>query len=818
MEKVKKFLACTLMMSSVMMVGAKGNNPDVKGVVKDLQGEPMPYVNVVLLNPMDSTFIEGAVTDEKGHFIIAGPQSHGLLRISSVGFNTQYLNIKNGQNLDVNITLKEDSQLLSEATVVSQLPKTKLTGNSMITSIQGTVLGQSGTAKEMLAKVPGLTSKNDEIEVLGKGAPLFYINGRKVQNLDELKRLRSEEIQNVEVITNPGAQYDATITSVVRIKTIKIQGDGLGFDLNAGNNQHLLYGYSDPSATVNLRYRHNSIDVFGMANYWSWTSVNDSKIEQNSYFLDKGMLRTIEQQNILRNDWIGKGLDYNIGFNWQIADNHSLGMRIERHDKIPVPMDDETESYMKSYLPGEVDVETDYNKTVQRAKAYAPYSWEGNAYYSGKFGKLGVDLNLDFLTNKNREEVQITDYSGKASSKEADLDVNHIETVSRSANKMYAGKLVFSYPIWKGQLNAGTEMTSVTRHNRYEFNYVQPMGNTAGVQIPTTDTEVQENNAAAFVEYSCQIPKVGSVNAGVRYEHVGFDYTNMYDSKKNLSRYTDDFFPTISWSNQWKNWQLAMSYGFKTKRPNYEDLSESINYLNSYSLQQGNPTLKNEKIQEVSANVRWKFINLFAAYERRDDAIATWSYLYNDEGIILLKRINYDIPLRNLAVFLSASPTWGCYSPNWTVGVQKFFVKQTLADPREADGKRVVRYHTPIGIFDLNNTFRLPKSWQIECNANIMTKGDVMAYRMRTNSVNVSAVVQKCWLKNDALCLRASIGDIFQRGQQAMALDCGYYDAVQSDKSRNHKLNITLRYSFNASQSKYKGTGAGKEAQSRMNQ
>ena len=126
------------------------------------------------------------------------------------------------------------TQQLDEVVVKSRLPKTKLKGNSMVTRIKGSVLAQSGTAKEMLAKVPGITLKGEDLEVLGKGTPLFYINGRKMHDKEELKRLHSEEIASVEVITNPGAQYDATISSVVRIKTIRREGDGFGFDLNTG--------------------------------------------------------------------------------------------------------------------------------------------------------------------------------------------------------------------------------------------------------------------------------------------------------------------------------------------------------------------------------------------------------------------------------------------------------------------------------------------------------------------------------------------------------------------------------------------------------
>ena len=99
---------------------------------------------------------------------------------------------------------------------------------------------------------------------------------------------------------------------------------------------------------------------------------------------------------------------------------------------------------------------------------------------------------------------------------------------------------------------------------------------------------------------------------------------------------------------------------------------------------------------------------------------------------------------------------------------------------------------------------------------NTVAKGDVLNFRILSPSYNISFVVQKCWLKNDALCLRASISDVFQRSVQDMAHDCGFFYTVQKTRSRSHRLDISIRYTFNAQKSKYKGTGAGKAERQRM--
>ncbi len=770
----------------MMCLTADAKTEDVGGRVIDAQGEPLPFVSVALLTA-DSTYIQGATSDVDGYFQIMTTDACCILRFSYIGYRTKYVNVE-GSEIGT-IQMEQDQTMLNEIVVKGQMPKTKLTGNSMITTIQGTILGQSGTAKEMLAKVPGMTLKGEDLEVLGKGTPVFYINGRKMRDKDELKRLRSEEIQSVEVITNPGAEYDATISAVVRIKTVRREGAGFGFDLMAANNQDLAFGFSDPSSTLNLRYRCNNLDLFGMVNYWSWDSPNDLHITQSTFLRANEGIRNILQDSHMRNDWHGEGLNYNLGFNWQINDKHSLGARVERHDQF------------KTYNDMWVDTEnnlTGRDLSHQGGHTHYPYNWQGNAYYNGLVNKLNIDLNVDFLTDKENDDNQIDVYLPETQT---------MQQNSHISSRLWATKLVLSYPVWKGQLQAGTEMSFVKR---------QSCTSITNYPLPSTDVDVKENNVAAFVAYNANLDKFGIVSSGLRYEHVGFDYTDNLDAENNMTRYQDEFFPNITWSKQFGAIQTSLSYTMKTVRPKYSSLNDHIYYLNSYTLSQGDSKLKNATMQEVSINARWKWINLFAAYERRDNTITQVPMAYNNEGIMLMKQANLSDPVRNLAIFLSANPTWGVYSPSWTIGGQKFWNTMTYDDPRSATGKTDVTFTKPIFFFDIYNTFRFKHSWQLEANANIQTKGDVLNFRILSPSYNVSFVIQKCWLKNDALCLRASISDVFQRSVQDMAHDCGFFYTVQKTRSRSHRLDISIRYTFNAQKSKYKGTGAGKAERQRM--
>ncbi|MBP5612422.1 MAG: hypothetical protein J6X20_06865 [Bacteroidales bacterium] len=189
---------------------AKG---DWRGKVVDEKGEPVAYANVAVLSRADSTVLCGTVTEEDGSFNIVTDENDGIMMVAMLGYRTLYLAPVDGSV----ITLVEDTSMLEGAVATAVMPKTQLTGEGLQTNIRGSVLENVGTADDVLARTPGLIKSQNGLEVIGKGSPLVYINGRRVTDASELQRLQSNEIQSVEVISNPGAQSDATVRAVVRI-------------------------------------------------------------------------------------------------------------------------------------------------------------------------------------------------------------------------------------------------------------------------------------------------------------------------------------------------------------------------------------------------------------------------------------------------------------------------------------------------------------------------------------------------------------------------------------------------------------------------
>ena len=273
----KKILRSIVMITAALTaLAAVAMAPDVTGTVLDEKGEPLPFVNVVLLSMPDSTFVQGAMTDDQGHFKIQSLNNGGLLKVSSIGYETQYLNPVDGLIVKMN----EATLMLGEVIVKSQLPKTRVKGEAMRTTIEGTILEKAGTVADALARVPSLEAERDGgVKVLGRGDAEVYINGRKVQDMSELSRLRSDQIQHVDVIQNPGARYAASTKAVVRITLKKAQGDGFSFQDNLTGMYQ--YGHTITN-NLDVNYRTGGLDI--TASFWAGRYGHAKMLQENHMF------------------------------------------------------------------------------------------------------------------------------------------------------------------------------------------------------------------------------------------------------------------------------------------------------------------------------------------------------------------------------------------------------------------------------------------------------------------------------------------------------------------------------------------------------
>ena len=677
-------------------------------------------------------------------------------------------------------------QELQEVVVKGNLPNTRLKGNAMITRIQGTPLSDAGTLGEMLVKVPGMTGTDEAPEVLGKGSPLIYINGRQMRDDSELKRLHSEEIRDVEVINNPGAQYDATVRAVVRIRTVRLQGDGLSLDLTLSDEHDLRYDFDRPQAKVGVNYRKNGVDVFGSVYYYHQDYRQYSTIEDITT-TDKAF----RQYGPYTMTWKHDNLTYMFGVNWQLSDNHSLGVRADLTHR---PKSG-TNQVIYDEDVFENNALIDHLYSHQTSKESKPLGWLTNTYYNGKVGKLGIDFNFDFMrngTDTDRENVE-----------QSKVQDDFVLSKSGTKSHLYAGKLVLSYPVWKGQLEAGTEMTFVNRNNTYWIDKAI---------IANTDADITENNIAAFAEYGCNFEKYGNASVGLRYEHTLLDYDDAMNKDDNLHRSMDEWFPTASYSVALGKVQTALSYSMKTYRPSFFAMNDAVTYISRYMYQAGNSQLLNERVRDLTLNVSYKWVTLTASYEHLTNPITQWNFVTETDAM-LCKHINLDKPINTLSAYVAVTPRVGIWSLNATAGIEK---QDLYLDVEGSQGVYRVYYDKPRYTLNAYNTFTLKHGWKFDVNLMYHSSGCSYVFYNNTYNLRLGLVAQKSLLKDNSLTLRAAVLDCLQRNRMNEFSDCGYNQIQQNNRFSTHKLMLSLIYRLNATRSKYKGTGAGKEVQARM--
>lgn len=692
------------------------------------------------------------------------------------------------------VSITEQTQMLDQITVTSNAPRTRMKGYSIETRIVGSILEHAGSAADVLAKTPGMIRQGEKLEVIGRGEPIYYINGRRVQDTDELRRLNSEQIKNIEVINNPGSEYDATVNAVVRIKTIRQQGEGLGMDLKSQMRQTLITGKTDPGSSIDLNYRHKNWDIFGGVNLWTYHYNQWNEIGGGTY--TKAL--THEQTGTLDMQQRSLGLEYKVGANWQINDRHAIGLMAQLYHNPYVKGRKLTDEIVSR--KGDFE---DHLIADDRFEQLRHHGFYTNTYYNGKIGKWSIDWNFDLTNQTHREKDDIHEQSL--------IHYNQLSTEGYRNNEMYATKLVLSYPLGKGQLKLGTEDTYVISQNQYS---------TRSDLLPNANSKVHEFTWAALAEYSLASESWGQWVAGLRHEHVSMNYKDLIDTSKAQHRKQDNIFPFLSWSRCFGLWSMSLNYAVRTTRPSYWQMRDAMEYHSRYIYEAGNPHLQNTINQTLSLTGNYKWLILGADYVHAAHKILEWAEPYNDEGTVVLRTQNLARPVQSYSFYAVAHHAWGYWSPNYTAGITQQFLTLDLIDDRQPSGIRTTSFNHPMFLFYANNAFRLPPSkggqgWFLELNLQYRSRMNHDNDELRRDIWSLDAAVQKSFLDGN-LTLRLSADDLLRHMQEDAFVDYGNYLVYQRRDYKKQALEFSVHYRFNATQSKYRGSGAGADAKSRM--
>ncbi len=769
---MKKIITISILLLATLSVVAQ----TITGKIIDEQNEPLSYVNCILRTLPDSVYVAGTISDSVGNFQLSAEAGKKYtLQFSIIGYKTIDKTCSVG-NLGT-IVLQEDAVLLEEATVKASRPISKMTASGVQTTVANTILSEMGTGNDVLKRIPMVTGDDGNFNVFGRGAAKIYINNREVRDPSELEQLNSLDIESIEVISNPGALYDATVTAVINIKTVKKQGDGFSFDVRSG---FYAWENQDYINILNTNYRKKGLDVFAKIYH------SDDKSFQRGEIFQTTKLDTLwQQQNYINNDFHSINLNGTIGANYQINDNHYFGVRYNLYTTPYNIMDTEVISNVDANGQFFDKWKNNEFKEVENK----PIS-QANLYYIGKIEKLSIDFNTDYM---------FSSYQSFSENVEESIEFGNrtLHSMSNVENQLLASKLLLSYPIWKGSLSAGSEFANIKRNDEYINEDL--IGFTSNVNFA-------EQNLALFTQYQAAT-KIGNFSAGIRYENANYDYfvNGIKDNEK--SRSYGQWFPNASYSNQFGDLQIQLNYNSRVVRPSYRELSNNLYYANRLSIETGNPYLKPSISQNFSLTTLLYFIQAYVSYDHIKDMTTMWIDRYElDPKVSIITYRNID-KLPKFTAFLAIAPSIGIWQIQLSGGVQKVWIDYSEYG-LDVDMKK------PLFFASSNNTFKFPHEFTVNIDFNYTSKGHTTFIYLYRDSFELNLSTAKTFF-NKSLRIRLGIYGILTPKEANM------FVMPQTELKNLHQYDkrfvmLSVSYYFNSAKSKYKGSGAGQDAKNRF--
>ena len=750
-----------------------------KGTVLDETGQPLPYANVALLSPRDSTLITGGVTNESGLFVIPCDQSGVLARITYVGYRPVYRHCKT-PHLGT-IKMQPDQYALGSVTVKGAKQLVRPTDRGLLANVQGTVLEQFGSVTEMLTHLPLMMSNG---EIAGHGKPVIYINNKKVRNAEELDRLRADEILSAEIITNPGVEYGAEVTSVIRLKTIRKAGEGWSGNFSAFYSQGKEY-YANGNAALNYRTR-NGMDFFARGyltdnNQLITYTANDQLQASSTWDYKKSAERLVRVKYYFAD----------LGWNWEINEHHSLGLTYTANNyigdfKTLRTSDDQV------WQDGKL-VDGGHSVTTTLEKPRMTHAV--NAYYVGEVGKWKIDFNADYYDAHNLSEMD----GGTYNSPRSDIQPN-VSSRTNTANELLAEKLVITAPVPKGNLTFGEEASTVDRTSGFTQSGF------------SADNSVHQKTTiwSLFANYRLQLGKF-SLNTGLRWQNEHNCYDQNGQRNDEMSPDYHVLIPRASLTYKTDKWTHTLAYNCTRRNPPYSRLTTAVNYRSRYEYDTGNPYLQPQTSHTISWSSQWKWLYAELYYGYRKNVITSFQSAYDDvnhPGVIIDDYRN--IPWwYSYGIDLNCSPKIGIWQMNYsaTLGFDNWDTKG-MGMPYQWNGL--------CADFTFDNTFTLPHAWLLNIKGSITPYQESGCYQRKTYG-SLGFRISKQFLKDKSLSIALLANDILHTQYTEMTAYGGINIRTQFKQyNDSRRVGINLSWKFNATRSRYKGSHAGQSERNRL--
>lgn len=746
----------------------------IRGVILTEESLPLELANVALLST-DSVFLQGTCSREDGQFEIH-PIKPGnyILQISCLGYRTvshPYTTGDTGKWI-----LVPEAFALTEVAITAQRPVYRLKAGKLEAAVQNTLLASLSNANEVLKHVPGLHSSEEGFTVFGRGTPVIYIDNHPLRDPSELERLSATDIEKIELISNPGAEYDATVKAVIRIRTIRNKRDGIGTELRATVSQGKRLSHSEQ---VTLNYRKQGLSLQGTGYYFLYNGMRGQDVR---YEIPSTVQWDIYSDNQMRDKSHPFGATANLGYD--VNDNHSFGVAYEFYRTPSSSLINWSD--LTIYANGTWNDRTDFfSENFQQDDGHRL-----NAYYQGKVKQFQMDFTADAVSGRAYDHQESRENSQTEGLRE-------VSSFTHLRNSLYAAKLVLTHPLWKGDLKAGADYTFLRRKD----NYNNPQN-----ILPNTDSQIDESKVAGFVEYSLALGKVNLL-AGLRFEHAVSDYWNHGNHIAEQSRHYNDWLPNFSIDLPVGKVQTNLAYTVKTNRPSFFQLRRTISYNNRFIYETGNPLLIPETYHDVQLTGLYKWVQFTASYQHRVNAISFTTQEYEDNPDVAVFTQGNFKKLQYLRGSIHLSPTINIWKPE--LGV---YFTQPFFDV-ENQGKQKSMNRPSIYI-NWNNSLKLPADFIFSFGIDYTSGGNFGAMLQRSYW-GMDAGIRRTFL-DKKLTVNLQASDLLNTRKGSFMLFGPKLTYSKQAYPDSRMISLTVSYRIDSGHKAYKGKHVSEEDINRL--
>lgn len=625
-----KNLTSIVLLVSFTICGAYGQTFTITGKVVDEQNQVVPYANILLLEAVDSTFVQGSSADEEGFFKLTGVEANlYLLQASYVGSGSEprALDITKDVSLGALIIPMESNEL-DEVVVTAQRPKLQRLPDRLVFTVENTVVSQ-GTSWDILKNTPGVIVNQDNLMIRGQNATV-YLNDRKVQLSgqevqDLLQGLSGTNIKSVEVIANPPARYDAEGGPILNIVTSKNIVPGYKGSVNGTFTQAVFPKYSIGTSHY---YKTDKLNLF--ANYTINPKKEINKTKKGINFIDG----SDEVFSIWDTDYnqTDRSQSQNASFilDYDFDDRNSLNVT----SNLLFNLDQEQETLLNNEMRnGQAQLDstftTENNANMDNTNLAFDLTYvhklkkEGaqiraNGHYTYFNGEMFQQLNSNYF---DAEGTFLRDFG--------------FDTDSDQEIKIFTGQLDYFTPVGNASIESGAKISTITSENTMNFFNFNGSSNT--VDASQSDRYIYDEKVyAAYMSFIKNWEK-WSMKLGVRGELTKAEGNSITLGETNTQDFFEPFPSVYVLYSPSDKHSFSFDYGRNIDRPKYNDLNPFRFFYNENDFEEGNPGLRPSFSNNFNVNYTLNSEYFFDVYYRDNGRNIAYLVFQDNENQTLVE-------------------------------------------------------------------------------------------------------------------------------------------------------------------------------------